>query len=156
MQPGSACLSRRYFTVPRPLLQSIVATSGTTPPVFPRGSSINVAAQLTSLTSSAPALARHSQLVGQLQQFAKLQACVFHKATCTKLYMPRGKRNRRHVDAVSGLVSTPEAVWACAAEQTIAMINPGFSTHNVQMSQRYVVLSSTCPMPTARAGAPLC
>ena len=36
------------------------------------------------------------------------------------------------------------------------MINPGFSTHNVQMSQRYVVLSSTCPTPTARAGAPLC
>ena len=51
---------------------------------------------------------------------------------------------------------TSKAVWACAAAQTIAMINPGFSTHNVQMSQRYVVLSSTCPTPTARAGAPLC
>ena len=53
--------SHRYFTVPRPLLQSIVATTGTTPAVFPRGSSINVAAQLTALTNSAPALARHSQ-----------------------------------------------------------------------------------------------
>ena len=62
MQSGRACLGRRYFTVPRPLLQSIVATSGTTPAVFPRGSSINVAAQLTSLTNSAPALACLSQL----------------------------------------------------------------------------------------------
>ena len=49
--------------------------------------------------------------------------------------------------------STSEAAWVCAAVQTIAMINPGFSTHNVQMSQRYIVLSSTCPTPTARAGA---
>ena len=58
---------------------------------------------------------------------------------------------------VMGFASMPEAAWAHAAEQTIAMINPGFSTHNVQMSQRYVVLSSACPTPTARAGArPLC
>ena len=75
MQPGSACLSRRYFTVPRPLLQSIVATSGNTPAAFPRGSSINVAAQLTSLTNSAPALPRHSQAIRvSCRQVAQLEA----------------------------------------------------------------------------------
>lgn len=49
--------------MPRPLLQSIVATSGSTPAVFPRGISINVAAQLTSLTNSAPALMSPTQLL---------------------------------------------------------------------------------------------
>ena len=59
---GQGLPGRRYFSVPRPLLQGIVATTGATPAVFPRGSSINVAAQLTSLTNSAPALAPGSQL----------------------------------------------------------------------------------------------
>ena len=187
MQPGSAWLSCRYFTVPRPLLQSIVTTSGTTSAVFPRGSSINVAAQLTSLTNSAPALPRHSLPIRvSCKQVSQLKACVFHEATCIKLYMKTNlnaraqqqygtllthpisvpacsihvcfqRQAQRQVPQCSSWgASTSKAVWACAAAQTIAMIKPGFSTHNVQMSQRYVVLSSTCPTPTARAGAPLC
>ena len=64
-----------------------------------------------------------------------------------------GKRSGRHVSALVASSGTSEAVGVCAAEQTIAMINPGFSTHNVQMSQRYLVLSSTCPTPMARSGA---
>ena len=88
MQPAAPWLSRRYFTVPRPLLQSIVATSGTTPAAFPRGSSINVAAQLTSLTKSAPALARRSQLVGSAAAgCTALNAYMLHKAVCTLLCM---------------------------------------------------------------------
>ena len=180
---GQGLPGRRYFTVPRPLLQSIVATTGTTPAVFTRGSSINVAAQLTTLTNSAPALAPGSQLGGgQLQQVAQLPnpelqshhaqgfhmelfSCSHvagdilvvpptgahaHKHACVPL---GGKRSSRHVSTAMANAGASEAVRVCAAEQTIAMINPGFSTHNVQMSQRYVVLSSTCPTPTARAGA---
>ena len=34
----------------------------------------------------------------------------------------------------------------------MAVINPGFSTHSLQMSQRYVVLDSSCTTPVARSG----
>ncbi|KAK9834822.1 hypothetical protein WJX81_001214 [Elliptochloris bilobata] len=34
--------------------------------------------------------------------------------------------------------------------QSVAVINPGFSTHNQQMSQRYVFLACTCVTPVAR------
>ncbi|KAK9834821.1 hypothetical protein WJX81_001103 [Elliptochloris bilobata] len=37
-----------------------------------------------------------------------------------------------------------------SAEQSVAMTNPGFSTHSLQMSQRYVQLSCTCATPVAR------
>ena len=37
------------------------------------------------------------------------------------------------------------------AAQEVAVISPGFSTHSQQMSQRYVFLACTCPMPTAQA-----
>ncbi len=37
------------------------------------------------------------------------------------------------------------------AEQGVAIICPGFSTHNLQMSMRYVNLACTCPKPTAQA-----
>ncbi|KAK9834880.1 hypothetical protein WJX81_006088 [Elliptochloris bilobata] len=36
-------------------------------------------------------------------------------------------------------------------EQTVAVINPGFSTHSLQMSQRYVQLDCSCTAPVARA-----
>ena len=39
------------------------------------------------------------------------------------------------------------------AEQKVGVINPGFSTHGQMMSQRYVFLACTCPMPTARTAA---
>ncbi|KAK9834905.1 hypothetical protein WJX81_007597 [Elliptochloris bilobata] len=77
-----------YFSVPRPLLQSVVATAGGSPKSYAAGSQITVGAQLTALTN----------------------------------------------------------------KQTVAVINPGFSTHNVQMSQRYVQLSCSCGTPVARSG----
>ena len=36
------------------------------------------------------------------------------------------------------------------AAQKVAVINPGFSTHNLMMSQRYVFLACTCPPPSAQ------
>ena len=40
----------------------------------------------------------------------------------------------------------------CGAAQSVAVINPGFSMHSLQMSQRYVVLASSCTTPVACAG----
>ena len=36
------------------------------------------------------------------------------------------------------------------AAQKVAVITPGFSTHNLMMSQRYVFLACTCPPPAAQ------
>ena len=36
------------------------------------------------------------------------------------------------------------------AAQSVAIINPGFSTHGLMMSQRYVFLACSCPPPTAQ------
>ena len=79
MQPGSACLCRRCFMVPRQ--QGIMATSGSTQAVFPWGSSINVAAQLTLLTNSAPALHDSYPAIGSVA------------AGCTALRMCASKGN---------------------------------------------------------------
>ena len=36
------------------------------------------------------------------------------------------------------------------AAQKVAAINPGFSTHNLMMSARYMFLACTCPPPSAQ------